>query len=152
MWQEIPIESAAKEGTFRIEANPVFGFDAIPDVQTPRAWVVGSYVGRLTKWEKDYVNGYLAVEFSIDKVQGASGEWAPRYRPPSGQSVDQLEVIPFLAIAGAIAALAGLTLVYLTVNKVYELVESPAGAALSLGVVVLLILVALTFLPKVLRR
>lgn len=146
-WQEIPLESAANVGSYRLELVPVFGFGFVPSISTPKAWVIGSYVGRLDAWYNDYVNGVVVAEFTISKVSGATGEW----RPVSGRLPDTVEVIPFLAIAGAIAALAGLTLVYLTVSKVYQLVESPAGAAFSWGFLIVAALVAIVLVPKLVK-
>jgi hypothetical protein len=124
-----------------------------PDVDCPKSFTVLGYTITLIAWTNDYANTQRIMRFRIESYQNAPGieiqadNEATAVTASNGIQFVPLAV-PISVLALALLAVLGVAALYLTLTKVEEIVDSPAGGALSIGLLVLAGLAAFYFLKK----
>lgn len=115
-------------------------------INVPYTVTVLGYTGAILSYENDTANKKLVIEFELRPTE----ELITVQSALNGgkNKVTVLPAIPVAAVVIAIAAVIGITVIFLTLDKVEKLVEGPGGV--SIQVIGLLAAAAALFfvLPK----
>lgn len=101
-------------------------------VETPKALTVKGYGITITRWAVVQTERTLTVEFRINSGETSSANGF--LSKENGMSVAPLAVGAGTIILAALVVL-GLSMVYFTLDKVEEIVDSPVGGTFSLAIV-----------------
>lgn len=128
----IPLSSALGEGTYRLTFSYPFSW-VVPNIQTPYVKDIGlGYQLVLSQWVKDDSSNTLTAVITLNKAPSSS-PYEPLVKNPQGgymkMSAGQQEeaTVPIQAIITGVVAIFGIGLLFLTLQKVEALVESPTG-------------------------
>lgn len=132
----IPTDSVFKEGSYRFTFSYPGGLLTPPDVGTPKVYALGGKKIVVTDWTKNSTDNTLLVGVTI------TGETSQ-----DSDTINQAG-IPIGFLLGALAAIVGLALVYLTLVKVEKLIDSPVGSIAILAGAALVFLILWKVIKK----
>ena len=127
----VPTDSVFAEGSYRFTFSYPGGLLTPPDATTPKTYELGGRKIVVTDWVKDNTARTLRVGVTI---LGTT--------PTVKAQINQAG-LPIGFLLGALAVVAGLALLYLTLVKVEKLIESPVGTVglVAVAAVVILVLI-----------
>lgn len=137
--------NVTENDTFRFTfsvTNPE-AFNLLPDLNTTDFYIplVSDYLLHVTSIEKDLTKKKIYITGGAVKNFQAGGRFISSVRSP--------KVVPIVAIAVGILALIGLSLAYLTFDKVEKLVSNPA---INLVIVAVIIFALYYFVVHVIKK
>lgn len=137
---------AVNVGEYEYTFSPRLSMTTIPQLTVPKSVSALGYTIELTEWRKDLVNQKVIARIKITNINKP----APAGILPTPPETD---VAPLLVIGGAILAVAGLTAIYLILDKIEKIVEDTVpvlGTGINFALIAVAILVFF-FVVKQLR-